>query len=287
MPADPAAFTRRVVALFDDIAATYDDQLARFYPFAADRLIHWLAPRAGEKILDVATGTGHAALAAAQAVGPGGRVHAIDLSRTMLERFDAKLRKFGTANVDVFDMDANAPDFKGDYFHHIVCSHGLTFMPDPDAALAQWRRVLRPGGTLALAVFSPAALRPLLDRLLDALVRRGVDAAGKRMFQLRGSDDAAALKARLESTGFVDVEIHTEQLGFHLKNPAEWWELVDKSALRELIAPLSADARESLRDELAPALLGDMQPNGLWLDAETLFARARKPGAGQLYSRPG
>jgi arsenite methyltransferase len=281
MPADPAAFTRRVVALFDDIAATYDDQLARFYPFAADRLILWLAPRAGEKILDVATGTGHAALAAAQAVGPGGRVHAIDLSNAMLACLDAKLRKFGTANIDVFEMNAAAPEFKGDYFHHVVCAHGLPFLPNPDAALAQWRRVLRPGGTLALATFSPAALTPLLDRLLEALTRRGLDSGADKVFHLRAYDDAGALKARLEAAGFTAVETRTEQLGFHLKNPAEWWELVEKSALRALLVPLSPEARESLRDELAPTLLGDMQENGLWLDAETIFARGRKPGFSQ------
>lgn len=279
MPADPATRTRRVVALFDDIAATYDDQLARFYPFAADQLILWLAPRAGEKILDVATGTGHAALAAAQAVGPGGRVHAIDLSLAMLARFDVKLRKFGTANIDVFDMDAAAPDFKSGYFHHVVCSHGLAFLPDPDSALVQWRRVLRPGGTLVLTAFGPAALGSLLDLLLQALARRGLETADDKVFYLRGDDDAGTLRARMEAAGFTDVETRSEQLGFHLKNPAEWWELVEKSTLRALLTPLSPDDRESLRDELAPALLGLMQPDGLWLDAETLFARGRKPAA--------
>jgi ubiquinone/menaquinone biosynthesis C-methylase UbiE len=278
MPADPAAFTARVVALFDHIAATYDDALARFYPFAADRLILRLNPQPGDKILDAGTGTGHAALAAAQAVSPGGRVLAIDLSPAMLARFDAKISKFGTTNIDVFEMDAAAPEFRAGYFQHVVASHTLYCLPDIDAALGAWRRALQPGGTLAMASFGAKAFQPLLDRMLAALERHDIALADDdHPLCRRGLTTVDDCRARLERAGFESVETHVEQLGFHLKDGSQWWELVEKSELRRLLERVPHAVCEAVREQLLTEFAELKTENGLWLDAETIFTLGRKP----------
>ena len=146
--------------VFDTLAPVYDSPATRFFPFCADRLVSYVRPRPGSKVLDVATGTGVAAIAFAQAVRPGGRVTAVDISADMLDRAAANIGKMALDNVDLHQMDAERLDFRGGYFHSVVCSYGLFFLPDMPAALREWVRVLRPGGIyvvgMSLTDFEPA-----------------------------------------------------------------------------------------------------------------------------------
>lgn len=145
MTEDASAARDRLTAVFNQVATGYDSPALRFFPFAADRLILRLQPNAGEKVLDVATGTGAATLAAAQAVGTSGRVIAIDIADDMLTRLQSKIDKFGITNVDLHVMDAAALEFRRDYFHHVISGFGLFFLPDMGAAAAVGGGVA-PGG---------------------------------------------------------------------------------------------------------------------------------------------
>ena len=118
-----------MTAVFNRVARGYDDPALRFFPFGADRLIVRLDPDREAKILDVATGTGAVALAAAQAVGAEGRVMAIDLAEGMLDRLQEKIVKFGIRNIDRHVMDAATLEFRRDYFDFVVCSFGIFFCP--------------------------------------------------------------------------------------------------------------------------------------------------------------
>src|SRR3972149_4793982 len=137
-----------VASIFNRVAAGYDDAALRFFPFCADRLITRLNPAPGTKILDIATGTGVVALAAAQAVGDRGRVMAIDLAEGMLDRLQEKIGKFGIPNIDLHVMDAAALEFRSEYFDHVVCSFGIFFLPDMSVGLREWTRGTKPGGRI-------------------------------------------------------------------------------------------------------------------------------------------
>ncbi|HHH89737.1 MAG TPA: methyltransferase domain-containing protein, partial [Aliiroseovarius sp.] len=134
------------IALFDRVATGYDNPSLRYFPFCGDRIALHLQLRRGQKVLDVATGTGAALIAAAQMVGPQGRVQAIDLSENMLDRAEHNLRMNALNNADFHVMDARRLDFKSRYFDAVICSFGLVFLPDRAAALKEWQRVLKPGG---------------------------------------------------------------------------------------------------------------------------------------------
>ncbi len=139
MNADPdaAAHKQAVTAIFDAVAAGYDSPALRFFPFSADRVLSRLRLRPGSKVLDAATGTGALAVALGQAVGPQGRVMGIDLSVAMLNRAEQNIKKMALDNVDLFEMDAEAPEFRSDYFDAVTCGFGLFFLPDMVAALKQ------------------------------------------------------------------------------------------------------------------------------------------------------
>jgi len=266
----------QVAQVFDLAAPDYDGPALRFFPFCADRLVARLNPAAGEKILDVATGTGAVALAAAQAVGPTGRVIGIDLAEGMLAQLQRKLDKFGVAHVDLHVMDAAALEFRGDYFHHTLCSFGLFFVRDMAAALKDWVRVTRPGGMVMFTAFGPAAFEPMKRLLLERLQREGVDAGAPVQAASRLADTGNC-HVLLAAAGLDDITVETAQLGYHLRNADEWWEIVWGSGFRGLVEKLPPVRREAFRAthlaELAPLVTN----KGLWLDVEVIFASGTKP----------
>ena len=280
MNASSEDYQAAIITLFDGLAAGYDAPALRFFPFCADRLVHYVRPAPGQKILDVATGTGAVAVAMAQAVGPQGRVHAIDLSAAMLEKAAANVRKMALANVDFQHMDAGQLEFRKDYFHATVCSFGLFLLPNMGAALRDWVRVTRPGGRVVFSSFGAGAFQPLLDRLVEAVLAVGgslpalPDGAHFVHERIR---DAAHCEVLLREAGLDRVAVETLQLGYHLARPEGWWEVVSNSGLRVLLDSLPEDRREAFREAHLAALAHLVTENGLWLDVEVLVAVGRKP----------
>src|SRR5450432_1001447 len=134
----------------DEAAAEYDRAFAHvtahFMPFLL-RAAH-IAP--GIRVLDIATGTGLSAEAALAAVGPTGHVTAADVSPAMAEKARERLGKAPNASVSV--EDGQALSFADCSFDVVLCNLGLMFFPDPVRGLSEFRRVLRPGGRVAVSV---------------------------------------------------------------------------------------------------------------------------------------
>ena len=259
--------------IFDQLAAGHDQEVLRYAAFCADRLIVRLHPARGEKLLDVATGTGSVALAAAQAVGPDGRVAAIDTVESMLARLEAKIGKFGLSNVDVHHMDGAHLGFRRDYFHHVVCSLGLFWFPEPKVALREWWRVVRPGGSVIFTTFAANVFAPLLGYLRRTLEMRGMRIA----VPWESLSDRQVLESMMHAAGFEDVAISEEQLGYHLKDARQWWEVAQYSGLLSLIDPAPAQAIGLLQSAHVAEVESVMTSDGLWLDVPILFVRGRKP----------
>ena len=271
-------YREQITAAFNRVAAGYDNPAARFFPFCADRLIARLNPAHGAKILDVGTGTGAVAMAAAQAVGDSGRVMAIDLAESMLDRLQAKIDKFGIRNIDIHVMDASVLEFRRAYFDYVACSFGIFFLPDMAAGLREWVRVTKPGGRIMFTAFGPQAFQPMLELFMRRLEQCGVRLPDKDA-PLAGMRLADPERCRdlLNSAGLQQVDVHTEQLGYHLKDEMEWWELVWNSGLREWVERVPPDRRTAFRADHQAEVRSLMGENGLWLNVETHFAGGIKP----------
>jgi ubiquinone/menaquinone biosynthesis C-methylase UbiE len=132
-----------------DYEALWGTQLAD----AQTALLAAAALRPGQRVLDVACGTGLVSLEAARAVGPTGRVLGIDLSGAMVDATRHAARQRQVANLDVARMDAEALDLPDASVDVVLCALGLMYLPEPERAVREMRRVLRPGGRLVLAVW--------------------------------------------------------------------------------------------------------------------------------------
>lgn len=266
------------MAFWREIAAGCDGEPLRYASFCADRMVTALAPQPGEKLLDVACGSGAVALAAAQAIGPDGRVVAIDTAEPLLELLDAKLAKFGVGNVDVHVMDGARLDFRRDYFHRVLCSLAPFWLRDPATALAEWRRVLRPGGELLVSIFAPGAFEPALTVLRAQLQAAGVPPPA---LALPWDDwqDPVRLTALLRDAGYEQVTVQSIALGYHLKDAYQWWEVVQFSVLRTLLTALVPAQQAGFETAHLAGLADLVGADGLPLTVNVHFVRGRKPGA--------
>jgi SAM-dependent methyltransferase len=221
-------------------------------PWAAD-----LAERAGlhsgARVLDVATGTGVVARAAAARVGPRGRVAGLDVNTGML----AVARSVPSSGPAIRWLAASALSlpFRDATFDAVVCQLGLQFFPDRPAALREARRVVAASGRLALSVFGPIEHNPATHALSDALDRRvrpGASAAKRAEHALA---DTAMLDDLLTAAGFGRVDIQTVRKLVRFPSPGEYVRV--QLAATPLASVLDGDP-PGRREELVGLLVGDV-----------------------------
>ena len=167
-------------------------------------LVDALAPRPGETILELAAGPGDTGFQAAALIGESGRLISSDFSRSMVEVARRRAAELGLTNVEHRTLDAERIELPDDSVDGVLCRFGYMLMPDPEAALAETHRVLRPGGRLALAVWRTADHNPWVSLAGRMLTERGLvpppepDAPG--MFVM-ASDER--MRELLEGAGFT------------------------------------------------------------------------------------
>jgi SAM-dependent methyltransferase len=133
-----------------------------------------LDPRPGDIVLELAAGPGDVGFLTAPLVGDDGRLISSDFSSEMVEVARRRTAELGLQNVEHRVIDAEEIPLGDDSVDGIICRFGFMLMPDPDAALAETRRVLRPGGRLALAVWSTPERNPWIAIAGRVLAERGL-----------------------------------------------------------------------------------------------------------------
>lgn len=242
-------------------------------------MIDAIRPQPGDRVLELAAGVGETAFHVAELVAPIGGVIVSDQSEAMLEGARARASQLGLSNVEFQVLNAEWIDMPLASVDAVLCRWGYMLMADPLAALRESRRVLRPGGRVALAVWDAVEHNPWAALPAMELRKRGLaqapapDEPGP--FALA---DPRRVRELLEDAGFTEVRLKALDLTQYCENFEELWNTMLDLSRDFHDAVLSRGAaevrqiRESLQGRFAPYT--DPQDGSLSVPMRTLVASA-------------
>lgn len=267
--ADINEYKQRVIADFN--SRNNYDQGNNFHPLFANRLIELAELQSGQKILDVATGTGGVAIAAAQIVGSEGKVIGVDISTGMLSQAQRKIEAAGLKNVELQEADADYITFNDNSFDAILCASAIVYLTDIPAALRNWHRFLKPGGLVAFSCFAETA------HTMSVIYRV---VAQKYGISLPNPNEPLGIPEKcykmLHEAGFKDIKVINEQFGNYISDPERLWNINLNSACGNPLLQLSPEKLEQCKAEYLAEVQALATKQGIWNDVTTFFVLGRK-----------
>jgi len=262
------AFRGASYEIAEAIAPTWERRRADIEGVATpvrEWMLRGLRPRPGDTVLELAAGVGDTGFEAAAIVGEHGRLISTDFSPSMLEAARRRGAELGVRNVEFLVTDAERLELDDDSVDGVLCRFGYMLMADPGAAFAETRRVLRPGGRVALAVWGPPERNPFFGIIAISLVQRGhipppEPPPAPGIFSMASAERTAAL---LEGAGFGEVRTEEVVSRFVLPSIDEYLSVIADTAgpialaLRGLSGAERAGVRADVEDSLARFAAGD------------------------------
>jgi ubiquinone/menaquinone biosynthesis C-methylase UbiE len=273
-------FRQRSRAVWEAMAPGWDSRHAYFEEISrpvTDLMLERLAPEPGQTILDLAAGTGVAGFAAAGLVGREGHVIVSDFAEGMIEAASRHAARLGLTNVECRVLDAERLDLPDDAVDGVICRWGYMLMADPAVAFRETRRVLRPGGRLAFAVFTGPNENPWGSLPAGVLVERGhmppPEAGAPGLFALA---DRSRLNQLLVNAGFPQPRFEEVAFMWRFADSSAFWTFLNEAAGAITIVLDRLDDEERLRvgQEIRQRVERFDGPNGVELAGVSLVASA-------------
>jgi SAM-dependent methyltransferase len=245
--ADPDTERARLSEQWEQAAGGWGKAADRIRDFGmpvSTWLIDHLDLQPGETVLELAAGPGDTGFMAAELIQPGGTLISSDGAEAMLSVARARAEALGITNVEFKQLDLEWIDLETASVDAVLCRWGIMLIVDPEAAAREIRRVIKPGGRVALAVWDTPDSNPWATTPGRALIKLGhsepLDPEAPGMFALAAP---GTLKELLESAGFVDVTIDSVEL------PRDHDSIEDYLADTKNLSGVFARALEELSDE--------------------------------------
>ena len=229
----------------------------------------------GDRVLELACGPGGIGLAAASRVLPGGEVVLSDVAFEMTVIAAERAEALGLANVSIRVLDLERIDEPDGSYDVVLCREGLMFALDPAHAACEIRRVLRPGGRVALAVWGPREQNPWLGLVFDAVsAQTGKPVPPPGIPGPFALDDHDKLGRLLSDAGLTDVSVSALAVPLRAASFEEWWTRTSALAgpLAKMLAAMPEPALQALESRLEEAVQPYETPNGLEFPGVTLLA---------------
>lgn len=262
--------------------AKWEESIDKWAEPATQAMLELAAVAPGAKVLDIASGAGSQTLTAARKVGSNGHVVASDISETMLQHVQENAHAAGLANVTTRRGAADDLEVPAESFDAVICRLGLMLFPDPRNALMAFKRALRPGGKVAVVVFTTPAANPSRSKAMQILLRH----AGKSppgpgepgMYALGG----AGIMERLYSeSGFVDVVRREIKIPMVMRSAMDALQMMQEAfgAYRAVMSDCSEQVRKAAWTEVSE-MLKSFETDGKFVaPSELLIAAATKSNA--------
>lgn len=236
----------------------------------------------GMKVLDIASGAGSQTLTAARRVGNHGHVVASDISETMLRHVQENARAAGIANISTVRGAADDLEVPAESFDAVICRLGLMLFPDPGNALAAIKRALKPGGKVAVVVFTTPAANPARAKAMQILLRHAgkpPPAPGQPGMYALGS--AGVMERLYSESGFADVVCRVIEIPMVMRSATDALQMMQEAfgAYRAVMSNCSEEARKAAWAEVGE-MLKTFETDGKFVaPSELLVAAAKKPAA--------
>ena len=201
----------------------------------------------GERVLDVACGTGVIARLAAEQVAPSGSVTAIDVAPDMISV--AKSSAPAASHIEWHVGDAAALPLADNAYDVVLCQLGLMFMEDRPAALAEMRRVVAPDGRVVIN--TPGAIQPAFVAMEQAIVEHISPDLGGFVRAVFSMHDPDALATLLRDARLHDVSATVTTARFELPAPAEFlWQYINLTPMGPLVAAATEEAQSAMERQV-------------------------------------
>jgi ubiquinone/menaquinone biosynthesis C-methylase UbiE len=270
-------------AVWDAVSSGWD-KWDRFHEQQTVPITEWLCREAaiepGTRVLDLASGSGQPALTAAALARPG-VVVATDIAPEMVEVIRRLAAAAGVDNLEARVMDMERLEYPDGSFDAVTCRWGYMFCPDVVGALAESRRVLRPGGRLSLAVWDVPAKNAWLTGIVDAINEVAPpttppDPKALGPFRLC---DRNELEGMMRAAGFDSPRLESVPFSFDCESGETWWEFVFDIAapVRNRILALDEDLQAKVKQIVLSRAAMQAEANGrVRLEAANLCAVGTK-----------
>jgi len=286
VPTDDPNVRRKhsTIGFFDRVAVQYDRTGPRFFTYFGQRLVEAAQIGRCEQVLDVAAGRGAVLFPAARAVGRQGSLVGIDLSAQMVTELSQEVQGLGLANVRILEMDAEKLEFPDATFDVVLVGFALFFFPQLAQALAEIRRVLKPGGRIAVSTWD-ASMDKQWEVFFQAAQSHIAAYAPEKSAPFRppsnNLESQAGLAQTLQAAGFGDVQVVYEEHDFVYPSFEAWWAALwthwTRTALERVEQVSGAEGLALFQQDLYQKMETIRQPDGIHQIFPVLIGVGRKP----------
>jgi len=232
------------------MAEKFDMWLPQIAP-VGEALIKQLQAKPGDKILDLASGTGEPALTLARQMAGEIDVIGVDAAEGMVRVANNKIKDLGLGNIRFETMPAEQLGFEDNSFDRVLCRFGVMLFQDSLQGLKEMYRVLKPGGHFALAVWSTPETMPTMHWSYQVMAPRLPEELHPPVAKVTSLGGPGVLEDLLYKAGFSNFEIETRTFKYEFASFDEYWDKVEASDILKMqYDALPDEARSEIRDEV-------------------------------------